>query len=82
MVEPLDEVPDNRFNRTLRAGGSVSDAIAAAKRGTDTDIDESIEIAAFKLYRYDDSRARTLPPSFRERYIEKARIMADHFRAP
>lgn len=68
-----DEIPDNTLNRALASGVALADAIDLVKE----EHDETLEVAAYLLYRYDDVNLRTI--GTRKDYLAKAAMLRDHF---
>lgn len=69
----LDEIPDTAFNRGLQSGLDAFQAITIAKG----EHEESLETAAYLLYRYDDVFLNAV--GTRRDYLNKAALLRQHF---
>jgi len=73
MPNSVDEIADDSFNRALQSGIGVVEVIEMAKG----EHDESLELAAYLLYRYDDVFLHAV--GSRRDYLNKAAMLRQHF---
>jgi hypothetical protein len=69
----IDEIPDNTLNRALQSGVAVADALDVVMG----EHDESLEVAAYLLFRYDDVHLSAV--GTRKDYLSKAALLRQHF---